>query len=375
MARAAEQDKLPDKPLDFYESPLREQWQTESFDGQTAAVEREHVLEALREIDEKGVPPDAESTVYDLIQGTRRYPPKLVLSLASKHAGGKEFDRSLFSGGVDSPAFSLLRGLGFHIERKDFLPSLVKQFLAQATEGTSLVVRGYPDSYRGLAVKVSFGKGTLARVPWICFLEGGQEAQDGIFPVLQYHKADGVLLLARGVSETATPALRWPSDTGGQTIQQYYVSHFGRSAERYGESTVYAAYRVPADVAGDKIAADIDALIAEYQALLDSAKRAAPKAARAPTGVVTPVATVVVAEEPVPERPFTVKEAAEGLFIAQARFEQILAIWRHKQNLVVQGPPGVGKTYFFRRLAYALMGAKAPGEHDRAFRCTHERRV
>jgi hypothetical protein len=55
-----------------------------------------------------------------------------------------------------------------------------------------------------------------------------------------------------------------------------------------------------------------------------------------------------------------VKEATEALFISQERFEEILAIWRQKKNLVVQGPPGVGKTFFYRRLAYALMGADAP---------------
>ena len=46
--------------------------------------------------------------------------------------------------------------------------------------------------------------------------------------------------------------------------------------------------------------------------------------------------------------------------MTQERFEEILAIWRQKKNLVIQGPPGVGKTFFFRRLAYALMGTVAP---------------
>ena len=82
-ARAAEQEKLPDKPFN-YESPLQEQWQTEDFDGQTAAVEREHVLAALAEIDEKGVPTDAESTVYDLIHGVKRYRWLATITLAGR---------------------------------------------------------------------------------------------------------------------------------------------------------------------------------------------------------------------------------------------------------------------------------------------------
>ena len=86
--------RLPDSPLDFYVNPLKEQWQAET-PGPFDAIERDDVLAALREIDENGVRADAESTVYDLVHGTQRYPPKLVLSLASKHSGGEEFDRSL----------------------------------------------------------------------------------------------------------------------------------------------------------------------------------------------------------------------------------------------------------------------------------------
>jgi 5-methylcytosine-specific restriction protein B len=358
--RVAEQQKMPDKPLDFYESPLKEQWQAEDFDAHTAGIEREDVLAALREIDEKGIPADAESTIYDLIHGTRRYPPKLVLSFASKHAGGNEFDRALFSGGIGSPAFNLLRSLGFHIERKDFLPALLKQFLGQASEGTSLIVKGYPDSYRGLDVRVSFGKGTLARVPWIAFLGYEQETKKGIFPVLLYYKADATLVLARGISDIAAPGVSWPTGASTQTIDQYFVEHFSRSAERYGESFVFKAYRVPSEIREDVIASDLDTLIAQYHDLMGALRPLAEPAPEPRPVAPIPPRPAPTASEPLPERPYSVKEASEALFISQERFEEILAVWRQKKNLVVQGPPGVGKTFFYRRLAYALMGADAP---------------
>jgi MoxR-like ATPase len=41
-------------------------------------------------------------------------------------------------------------------------------------------------------------------------------------------------------------------------------------------------------------------------------------------------------------------------------FRRALAIWRQKKNLILQGAPGVGKSFIARRLAYALMGYRDP---------------
>lgn len=57
---------------------------------------------------------------------------------------------------------------------------------------------------------------------------------------------------------------------------------------------------------------------------------------------------------------FTLAEAMDGLFMPQAEFERILSTWKLKKNLVLQGAPGVGKSFIARRLAYTLIGAKDP---------------
>jgi hypothetical protein len=58
--------------------------------------------------------------------------------------------------------------------------------------------------------------------------------------------------------------------------------------------------------------------------------------------------------------PYPLTRALEGLFMPQEEFERLLRIWRQKQNLILQGAPGVGKSFVARRLAYALIGYEDP---------------
>jgi MoxR-like ATPase len=50
--------------------------------------------------------------------------------------------------------------------------------------------------------------------------------------------------------------------------------------------------------------------------------------------------------------------ALEGVFLERQAFEEILDILRAKRNVILQGPPGVGKSFIAQRLAYALLEAK-----------------
>jgi 5-methylcytosine-specific restriction protein B len=57
---------------------------------------------------------------------------------------------------------------------------------------------------------------------------------------------------------------------------------------------------------------------------------------------------------------YSKQAAMTGLFLAEAQFDDMLEALREKKNLVMQGAPGVGKTYVAKRLAYALIGSDDP---------------
>ena len=57
---------------------------------------------------------------------------------------------------------------------------------------------------------------------------------------------------------------------------------------------------------------------------------------------------------------YDLEDALEDLFLEKDEVERILSVWKIKKNLIIQGPPGVGKTYAAKRLAFTILGAKDP---------------
>ena len=46
------------------------------------------------------------------------------------------------------------------------------------------------------------------------------------------------------------------------------------------------------------------------------------------------------------------------VFIDDEKYDTIANLLHYKKNIILQGPPGVGKTFVSKRLAYSLMGVK-----------------
>lgn len=82
-------------------------------------IEKNHIAQALAEIDKEGVRPGRHSSTYDLVHDGKRYPPKLVISIANKYANGEELDPSTFPGGAGTHCLETLEEFGYEIVQKN----------------------------------------------------------------------------------------------------------------------------------------------------------------------------------------------------------------------------------------------------------------
>jgi len=160
-------------------------------------------------------------------------------------------------------------------------------FVIQSHEG-DLKTSAFPKEWEDLRMKVSFGMGAPARVPWIGFLAPEMKISSGINPVYLYYKDLKILVLAYGISETEAPTQSWPAEVinSTQTIEAF----LDKDVPRYGDSFVFKAYKVEtnkdkisytySDTSGDATEKDLKAdlsTILNYYKKLFSADTASPK--------------------------------------------------------------------------------------------------
>lgn len=67
---------------------------------------------------------------------------------------------------------------------------------------------------------------------------------------------------------------------------------------------------------------------------------------------------VPVGAPPPPPSVYTVDDALKSLFLTRDQFTAILDSLARKKNLILEGAPGVGKTFVARRIAWALLGQR-----------------
>jgi RecB family endonuclease NucS len=152
--------------------------------------------------------------------------------------------------------------------------SLLDDFINQADSG-DLKTASYPKEWNGLKLRISFGMGAPARVPWIAFIAPEITVSNGYYPVYLYYKDFNTLILSYGISETTEYRESWPIEitSTSETIKGY----FGKKVPRYGDSYVFKAYTVQngdevlifnnetnVPVSGEELAIDLEQILSQY---------------------------------------------------------------------------------------------------------------
>jgi hypothetical protein len=223
-----------------------------------------------------------------------------------------------------------------------------------------------------LIVNWSAGKGVWARVPWIAILNKNvtTTTQEGLYCVFLIAEDLSAIYLA--LAQGVTQVVDELGVAGAAKVLEERAAEFrskaqllkdrgftlgndidlkcdGNLARNYQKSTIAYVKFEASDPPNDQaITTYLEALMAAYDELSE-------------TMAVEAVFDEAPTEEFQPQLPpYTIANAMDGLFMPQTEFERILDIWNLKKNLVLQGAPGVGKSFVAKRLAYALIGAKDP---------------
>lgn len=62
---------------------------------------------------------------------------------------------------------------------------------------------------------------------------------------------------------------------------------------------------------------------------------------------------------PVQETAYTKEDFLKEILFFEEDYDEIIELLKRKKNLILQGPPGVGKTFISKRLAYSIIGSKS----------------
>ena len=299
----------------------------------------EHLLNAIHKIDSDGIPQNADSRYYDVLYNNKTYPPKVIVSYANIFANGYELDRNSFAGGEDSACFKLLKKNSFEIIKKhnmSYYDDLVK-FLAQAqTEDLGTTRNNYIKSFSDLEVKVSFGQGGPAKIPWISFLAEEQTTSNGIYPVYLYFKNENRLILSYGISETNAPGINW-NLANPETITHFFAENGLGKPYKYGDSFVFKVYNTNALPESTIIDNDLYDIIEIYKAIISNDPQQEP--------TIIPVENEEhVNSDNMLVKSFIEKLKSSGLIFSTQLVQRFIASMCTKPFVICSGLSGSGKT-------------------------------
>lgn len=162
------------------------------------------------------------------------------------------------------------------LENFTSLESTIEGFLEQAIrDEVSLSKRNYKmKEYKNCNVRISFGMGAVARIPWIAFLYSDNTVSNGIYPVLLYNRKLKELVVSYGISETESSNNNWPDSI---TTNLEIISESVEEWPRYRKSYTRKEYRYKIEKEKYKtkikeIVKQVDQVIEDYKKIYTIAK-------------------------------------------------------------------------------------------------------
>lgn len=311
----------------------------------------EDVVNAITRFDagEKGDFEDSRK--YDLIYQGRPYPPKAIAGMACKRVLGRDGQASEFSGGERSSSFVALQRLGFKIETREAddvttdgilltwnrqrwpwtdLSTHIQQIRTQGdfpAEGdTTEKERWSVGNRRDIPVGTRFFLIKLGDEPKGIFGAGWTTSE--VYGDTHFDPAK-----AAAGENARYVRLRWEQLVDPLQEGCLPVDTFAEPELRQMHwSSQQSGITIPAAARG--------LLEAKWLDFLQSKGLAGSK----PMAITT--------------SPYTMADATADLFLDPSEIAEITDTLRDLKNVVLQGPPGVGKTFLARRLAYLLLGEK-----------------
>jgi 5-methylcytosine-specific restriction enzyme B len=143
------------------------------------------------------------------------------------------------------------------------LQGLLTKFLDQS-QAANLKTADYMKSYKGLSIVVSFGKGSLANVPWMAFVSQGTKPSKGVYPVYLLFKQFNILLLAYGESERLRSDEYWLLPEGTKSVPEFLLT-LGIKSDKYSKSFVFKMYDVAKSLDFSEMEKDLDLIIQKFK--------------------------------------------------------------------------------------------------------------
>ncbi|MDC0051836.1 DUF262 domain-containing protein [Acidimicrobiaceae bacterium] len=127
-----------------------------------------------------------------------------------------------------------------HITKNISELSFLDDFILQS-HSEEFTTSKYLKQFNKLDMKVSFGIGRKASIPWISFTAPGMSTSNGYYPVFLYFQSENLLVLSYGISETDEYDETWPKEIFDKYSK---IKDVINNPKRYGNSLVFKIYEV-----------------------------------------------------------------------------------------------------------------------------------